>query len=64
MAGAIESTAVFEQRSLAIGLSRAEFNATVAAGFSTMGRLAFACSYQPGAADETAFMQLPAGSGR
>ena len=58
MAGVIESAAVFEQRALATGLSQTELNATVAAGFSTMGRLAFACSYQPGAADETAFTAL------
>jgi hypothetical protein len=56
MAGAIESAAVFEQRALAMRLTPTEFTATGVAGLSTMGRLAFACCCQPGAAGQTAFI--------
>ena len=36
----------------------ATIDAVIAAGFTTMGRLAYSCSYAPGAADEAPLAAL------
>ena len=48
MAAGLESSAVFEARALQIGMSSNQLKPLVDAGISSMGDLAFCCSYQPG----------------
>ncbi len=58
MAGAIESTAFFEQKAAAVGLTMPEVSAAKAAGGAILAKLAFGSSYQPGAKDETPFIAV------
>ena len=54
MAAGLESRAVFEARALQIGLSDNQIKVLTDGGITSMGDLAFCCSYQPGSgADET-----------
>ena len=54
----LESSAVFESRALAIGITPATLSALQAAGLDTFGKYAFSCSYQPGSSDETSLKEL------
>ena len=54
----LESSAVFESRLLAIGISQATLAALQTAGLDTFGKYAFACSYQPGSSDESSLKEL------
>ena len=49
---AIESTAAFQARALAIGLSDVTVQALVAKDLATFGKFAFCCAYTPGSNDE------------
>ena len=54
MAAGLESTAVFEARALQIGMTVNQLKPLIDAGITSMGDLAFCCSYQPGSGpDET-----------
>ena len=57
MAG-LESSAVFENRALAIGIDAAVVRALQLSGLDTFGKYAFSCAYQPGAADEAPLKNL------
>ena len=41
-----------------MGSDDATIDAVITAGFTTMGRFAYSCSYTPGAADEAPFTAL------
>ena len=58
MAGSIDSPAVFDERALAIGLTSTQLDALHAADLTTLAKLAFSCSYQPGSADDSTFRAL------
>lgn len=53
MSSMIESTAVFRQRSIQIGLTANQVDLIEAAGYGTLARFAFCCNYAPHNADET-----------
>ena len=53
-----ESKAVFRARAVQMGSDDATIDAVINAGFTTMGRFAYSCSYTPGAADEAPFTAL------
>eukprot|EP00435_Cladocopium_sp_Y103_P010451 s2855_g2.t1 len=54
----VDSEAVFRSRGLMIGVTEAVLDSFKAEGISTMGKLAFASSYVPGAADDSPFTAL------
>ena len=54
----VDSEAVFRSRGKLIGLSDEVLDLFRDAGINTMGKLAFASSYVPGSADESAFVDL------
>ena len=54
----VDSEAIFRSRGKLIGLSDEALDLFRDAGINTMGKLAFASSYVPGSADETAFVDL------
>lgn len=54
----VDSEAVFRSRGKLIGLSDEVLDRFRDAGINTMGKLAFASSYVPGSADESAFVDL------
>ena len=56
----LTSTATFEARAAEIGFTEAEINRLREKQWNTFGRLAFACNYIPGTADETSLMKLAA----
>ena len=53
-----DSSAVFEQRAKAIGLSDEVFQLFKGQGLDTMAKFAFACNYSPGASDDKSFKEL------
>jgi len=53
MQASTESAAVFLERLTVLGLSQTALLALVAAGYNTMGKLAFAVNHIPGGSDET-----------
>jgi len=55
MAALIESTAVFETRAKAIGLSDAVIASAKALGWSSLGAFAFSCAYTPGVGSDESF---------
>eukprot|EP00435_Cladocopium_sp_Y103_P023286 s3298_g5.t1 len=54
----VDSEAVFRNRGVLIGVSEAVLDLFKDAGIATMGKLAFASSYVPGAADDAPFTNL------
>jgi hypothetical protein len=58
MAGSIESTAVLRSRAEAVGIPAAGVQAMLDAGFTSLAKWAFACSYTPGSADDTPFQTM------
>ncbi len=52
MASFVDSAAVFRQRARTIGISDADLTTWQGAGITSMGVLAFAVNYVPGAADD------------
>ena len=58
MAGLLDSVAVFEQRATEIGLSGEEIARMTAKSWNTLARVAFACGYTPGQADESSLLKL------
>ena len=55
---ALESASSFKARATAIGITAAIFRDLESANLDTFGKFAFACQYQPGNPDETAFVEL------
>ena len=53
-----DSSAVFEQRSKAIGLSEDIIRRFKDNGLDTMAKLAFACNFSPGGSDDKPFKDL------
>lgn len=53
-----DSSAVFEQRSRAIGLSDDVIKGFKDNGLDTMAKLAFACNFSPGGSDDKPFKDL------
>lgn len=58
MAATVDSTAVFSGRLRDVGLAADDIERFVAGGIDTHAKFAFAVNYQPGAADDTAFIAL------
>ena len=58
MASGLESQAVFSARGLQIGFSQVTMDLFKAANVDTMGKLAYACAFQPGSPDETPLLDL------
>lgn len=58
MSSTLDSEAVFRARALQVGLDAQGLDTIVAAGVKTFSTLAFACSYTPGASDDSTFIAL------
>lgn len=54
----LESTAVFESRALAMGLSSVEIGNLVSNGWGSFATFAFAANFVPGSANDSEFVQL------
>lgn len=54
----VDSTAVFRDRALKIGLDEAVYDLLKDGGLDTLGKLAFASSYVPGSSDDQPFVDL------
>ena len=57
MASSLESRAFFESRCKTVGLSEENITRLIDAGVVSLANLAFFCSYQPGAPDDTPLVQ-------
>jgi hypothetical protein len=62
MAGYVESEAVFRQRAREVGLSTIQLDALCTAGFSTIGRYAYSCSFVPGSPDDKPLLDMVSGA--
>ena len=60
MSGTLDSEAVLRTRASAIGVTPGHIDQMVAAGYSSLGRFAFACNFVPGGADDAEFVALVA----
>eukprot|EP00439_Symbiodinium_sp_Y106_P005266 s11775_g1.t1 len=54
----LDSEVEFQRRALQLGVTQANIEAVVAAGFKTFGQYAFSVPYQPGSADESPLVDL------
>ena len=54
----LDSEVDFKRRALQLGVTQANIEAVVAAGFKTFGQCAFSVPYQPGSADESPWVDL------
>ena len=54
----LDSEVEFKRRALQLGVTQANIEAVVAAGFKTFGQYAFSVPYQPGSADESPLVDL------
>ncbi|CAE7660014.1 unnamed protein product [Symbiodinium sp. CCMP2592] len=54
----LDSEVEFKRRALQLGVTQANINAVVAAGFKTFGQYAFSIPYQSGSADESPLVDL------
>ena len=54
----LDSEVEFKRRALQLGVTQANVDAVVSAGFKTFGQYAFSVPYQPGSADESPLVDL------